>query len=42
MLWIVAMKLIAPTIDDRPVRWMRKIHASMPPWGEKAASESGA
>ena len=21
MFWIVAMKLIAPRIDDRPVRW---------------------
>src|SRR5215217_7353017 len=30
-LWIVAMKLIAPMIDEMPVRWMRKIHASTPP-----------
>jgi hypothetical protein len=41
MLWIVAMKLIAPMIDDRPVRWIRKIQASTPPPGEKASSDSG-
>ena len=42
MLWIVATKLIAPNIDDRPVRWTMKIQASIPPPGEKASSESGA
>ena len=41
MLWIVAMKLIAPTIDERPVRWIRNIHASTPPPGEKASSDRG-
>ena len=33
MLWIVATKLMAPTSDDRPVRWIRKIQASTPPPG---------
>ena len=41
MLWIVATKLIAPTIEDTPVRWIRKIQASTPPPGEKASSDSG-
>ena len=41
MLWIVAMKLIAPMIDEMPVRWIRKIHASTPPPAEKASSDSG-
>ena len=41
MLWIVAMKLIAPSIDDRPVRWTMKIHASWPPLGEYCLSDSG-
>ena len=42
MLWIVAMKLIAPRIEDRPVRWIRKIQASTPFDGLKALSDSGA
>jgi hypothetical protein len=33
--------LIAPTSDERPVRWMRKIHASVPPCSSNAALESG-
>ena len=41
MLWIVATKLIAPSIDERPVRWIMKIQASTPPPGENASSESG-
>ena len=40
MLWIVAMKLIAPRIEEMPVRWIRKIQASTPP-PVKASSESG-
>ena len=42
MLWIVAVKLIAPSSDEIPVRWIMKIHASMPPSGRNALSESGA
>ncbi len=42
MLWIVATKLIAPMSEDRPVRWIRKIHASIPPFGMYASSDSGA
>jgi len=42
MLWIVATKLIDPRIEEMPVRWIRKIHASTPPLGLKASSESGA
>ena len=42
MLWIVAVKLMAPSSDERPVRWIMKIHASMPPSGRKALSDSGA
>jgi hypothetical protein len=34
MLWIVATKLIAPSSDDRLVRWTMKIQASIPPPGE--------
>ena len=30
MLWIVAVKLIAPTSDEIPVRWIMKIQASIP------------
>ena len=41
MLWIVAMKLIAPTIDEMPVRWIRKIQASTPPPPVNASSDSG-
>ena len=41
MLWIVAMKLIAPMIDEMPVRWIRKIQASTPPPPVNASSESG-
>ena len=41
MLWIVAMKLTAPSIDERPVRWAMKIHASWPPLGEYSLVESG-
>ena len=41
MLWIVAMKLTAPSMDDRPVRWTMKIHASCPPLGEYSSVESG-
>ena len=33
MLWIVAMKLIAPTSVEAPVRWMNTIQASTPPCG---------
>ena len=33
MFWIVATKLIAPISEERPVRWIRKIQASMPPPG---------
>ncbi len=33
MLWMVAMKLIAPMSDEMPVRWIRKIQASTPPLG---------
>jgi hypothetical protein len=42
MLWIVATKLIAPRIDDKPVRWTRNIHESTPDPGENASSASGA
>ena len=28
-------------IDEMPVRWTRKIHASTPPLGEYASVESG-
>src|SRR5215207_6872922 len=41
MLWIVAMKLTAPSIDERPVRWAMKIHASWPPLGEYSFVDSG-
>jgi hypothetical protein len=41
MLWIVATKLIAPMIEEMPVRWIRKIQASTPPPPVKASSESG-
>ena len=41
MLWIVATKLMAPTSDEMPVRWIRKIQASTPPLGEYASSDSG-
>ena len=30
MLWIVAVKLIAPSSDEIPVRWIMKIQASIP------------
>ena len=33
MLTIVTKKLIAPRSDERPVRWIMKIQASMPPLG---------
>ena len=42
MFTIVAMKFTAPTRDEMPTRWIRKIQASMPPLGEYARSESGA
>ena len=42
MLWIVATKLIAPTSDEMPVRWIRNIQASTPPPGEYRSSDSGA
>jgi hypothetical protein len=42
MLWIVATKLIAPMIDEMPVRWIMKIQASTPPSCRYALSDSGA
>ena len=42
MLWIVATKLIAPSSDERLVRWTMKIQASIPLLGEYASSERGA
>ena len=42
MLWIVAMKLIAPITVLAPVRWISRIHASIPPSGRYALSDSGA
>ena len=42
MLWIVAVKLIAPRSDEMPVRWIMKIHASIPLSGRNALSDSGA
>ena len=42
MLWMVATKLIAPSTVLAPVRWISRIHASTPPSGRKALSDSGA
>ncbi len=42
MLWIVAIRLIAPRMLERPVRWIMRIHASAPLLGRKASSDSGA
>ena len=36
------LPLRAPRIEERPVRWIIRIHASILPPGRKAASESGA
>ena len=41
MLTIVAYKLIAPSSDEIPVRWIRKIQASWPPLGENWMLDSG-
>jgi hypothetical protein len=38
----VAYRLIAPTIELMPVRWIRKIHASTPCEGRYCDSFSGA
>ena len=42
MLWIVAIRLIAPITVLAPVRWIRRIQASTPPSGRYALSDSGA
>ena len=41
MLWIVAMKLTAPSIELNPMMWMEMIHASIPLLGEYSPSDSG-
>src|SRR4051794_41941251 len=41
MLWIVAMKLTAPSIEDRPTMCRAMIHASWPACGVYSPSESG-
>jgi hypothetical protein len=41
MLWMVAMKLTAPSIEDRPVRWTMKIQASWPLLAEYSRPDSG-
>ncbi len=41
MLWIVTTKLIAPTIDATPVRWMPRIQRSCPWPGLNCADEHG-
>jgi hypothetical protein len=41
MFLIVTIRLTAPNIEDRPVRWIRKIQASWPLPGTKSPVESG-
>jgi hypothetical protein len=41
MLWIVAMKLIPPSIELRPTMCSATIQASMPPLGRKSGPDSG-
>ena len=41
MLWIVAMKLIAPASDEMARMWSERIQRSWPFPGAKSFSESG-